>query len=138
MVDFNNEATIGTPAVNVVKILLLQARANTIEALESYNIKIMQGVNADQSYIKSRLGTWFLELQAYLNRSMKPKDYEDFYNKVKGLCFFNTKDLSDLEVLYVILELNKIMDKLRITRIDLKANYDKSNIEEDNFYNDLS
>ena len=61
MVDFNNEATIGTPAANVVKILILQARANAIEALEFYNKRTSLGVEANQTTLKDRLGSWFLE-----------------------------------------------------------------------------
>ena len=65
MVDFNTDATVSSPAANLVKILLLQARANALEALEFLNKKESSGVQFEQAMIKARLGTWFLEHQAY-------------------------------------------------------------------------
>lgn len=137
MVDFNNEATIGTPAANIVKILLLQARANVLEALEVYNKKLNQGIEVSQDIIKARIGTWFLEHQAYLKRSLKPEEYQTLYEKFKTNFFFNEKELNNEIILDTVIELNKVMDQLRITRVDLKRQYDKSNIEEDNKQNDL-
>jgi len=138
MVDFNNEATIGTPAINIVKILILQARANVLEALEVYNKKISQGVSWDQAILKARILTWFIELQAYLERALKPEDYEQFIKKVKDDYLFNETDIEKADLISLIIELNKTMDELRITRIDLRRQYDKTNIEEDNLQNELS
>lgn len=137
MVDFNTDATVSSPAANLVKILLLQARANALEALEFLNKKESSGVQFEQAMIKARLGTWFLEHQAYLERTMPTKDYKELYNKFTSKLFFSTTDLEKDEVLDLFIFLNKIMDKLRITKVDTKAVYDRSNIEEDNFHNDL-
>ena len=137
MVDFNNEATIGTPAANIVKILLLQARANVIEALEVYNKKLTEGIDIGQSVVRARIGTWFLEHQAYLERSLKPKEYQTLLERFKTNFFFNEKDIDNKIILDTIIELNKVLDQLRITRVDLKRQYDKTDIEEDNKQNDL-
>lgn len=138
MVDFNNDATIGTPAVNIVKILLLQARANVLESFEFYNKKISQGIEADQSHLKARILTWFLEHQSYLKRTLKKEQYKEILEKMKKDFLFNEKELSKEKFLDMVMELNNIMDNLRLTRVDLKKQYDKSDIEEDNKQNELS
>lgn len=138
MVDFNNEATIGTPSANVVKILLLEARANVFEALELYNKKIMDNLQANQNILKSRVATWFLEHQAYIKRTIKKeKDYQKVYDRFKKL-FFSTEQMKDEELLDLIIELNELIDNLRITRIDIKTPYKREDIEEDNKQNDLN
>lgn len=137
MVDFNNEATIGTPAANVVKILILQARANVLEALEKYNQQASSGIESSSGFLVARLGSWFLEHQAYLKRTLNKKDYEELIKNWQGKILLNTDAPSQEEILEMILHLNEICDKLRLTRIDLKANYDRTLIEEDNKHNDL-
>jgi len=137
MVDFNKEATIGTPAHNVVKILLLQARANVLEALEDYNKKMSKGIEADQSILKSRLLTWFLEHQAYLDRNLKKKDWVQMQNRAKESLFFNQEELEPEKIWDFIKDLNKIIDKLKVTRVDTRVAYDRSNVELDNEMNEL-
>jgi hypothetical protein len=137
MVDFNNDVTIATPAANVVKILLLQARANVLEALEFYNKKDCDGVQASQGTVKSRLGTWFLEHQAYLKRTMNKDDYDIFEKRCFDQLFFNAEELSKKELLEMVTELNDIMDKLQITKVDTKIQYDRTDIEKDNKMNEL-
>jgi len=138
MVNFNNEATIGTPAINIVKTLLLEARANALEYLEQYNKKICQGVQADQSILKARLGTWFMEHQAYLERTFKSDADKEEFNIILTQLFFNENDLEKEELLRIVIFLNNVIDKLRITRIDLRKQYDRTNVEEDNLANDLT
>jgi len=137
MVDFNKEATIGTPAHNIVKILLLQARANVLEALEDYNKKMSKGIEADQSVLKSRLLTWFLEHQAYLDRNLNKKDWEQMQKKAKESLLFNQDEIEPEKIWEFIADLNMIIDKLKVTRVDTRVAYDRSNVELDNEMNDL-
>ena len=51
--------------------------------------------------------------------------------------FFNDKDLEPEEILKVITFLNRIADKIRLSKIDLKKQYDRTDIEADNAANDL-
>lgn len=138
MVDFNNEATIGTPSANVVKILLLQARANVLDALEFYNKQTSIGVDGNQAMLRARIGTWFMEHQAYLCRTLNPDDYTRLYDLVEKKIFFSTNDITKQEILSIIIELNKVMDKLRITKVDLRKDYNRTDIEMDNQENELS
>ena len=70
MVDFNNEITVGTPAADVVKILILQARANVFDSLEKYNRDKNRNIESDKATLKARLGTWFLEHEAFIKRQL--------------------------------------------------------------------
>jgi len=124
VVDFNNETTIGTPAANIVKILLLQRRSDLIEAWELYKKKHYQNVDADISLVRARLFSWFLEFQAALQRRLSDKDYEALCGQIKS------NEPEEIEA--AIYALNEQMDVIRLTRIDTKTAYDKTNVEIEN------
>lgn len=138
MVNFNNETTVSTPAANLIKLLLIEARYNTFLAIETYNNKISNGVNSDQALVKSRLGIWYLEHQAYLDRVFNKQDDVTFLKAVKKDLFFNKKSLSYDRLIEIIEFLNNVMDKLRITKLDTKQQYDTTDIEADNLANEYS
>ena len=123
IVDFDNEATIGTPDVDIVRVLILQRRADVFEALEQYNKDNYANIQTDISVIKARLYSLFLELQGGLKRRLKAKDYNDL---VKQL---DSKEPTD--VLKVILMLNEYLDSLNLTKIDTKKKYDKTRVEKE-------
>lgn len=123
MVDFNNETTIGTPAVDVVRILVLQARANLFEAWEDYRKREDQGVIVSVSIVYSRLYTLFEELQASLKRN-RPKDYPELLNKI------DSKNV--VKMIDATRYLNEYLDEIRLTRLDTKKVYDRSSFEEEN------
>jgi hypothetical protein len=137
MVDFNNEATITTPSIDIVKVLILQARANVLEALEHYNKNVSKGIDIEQSVLRARIGVWFLEHQAYLKRTKKPEEYDTLYNKMLNKIFFTETNLTNEEILELISELNTIIDKLGITKLDFRKVYDRTKIELDNENNEL-
>lgn len=123
MVDFENETTIGTPAVDIVRVLILQRRADLFEAWESYNKEENQEIQTDLSIVKARLSTLFLELQGGLKRRLKPL----VYNKL-------VKDLESKEadeLMKITLTLNEYLDGLNLTKIDTKKKYDKTRVEEE-------
>ena len=131
MVDFNNQSTIATPAVNVERISILEARVNTFLALEEYNTKKFNGVNMSISIVRSRLITWFLFHQPYLKRAFKDDDQIVFYNKMlKDL--FDEELLDDTTILRYVTFLNEICDSLRITRLDNFKQIDTLDIEAEN------
>ncbi len=105
--------------------------------MEHYNKKKSEGIDYGQEITRARLGTWYLEHQPYLERSLKPDKYKELKKLMEDKFFFSGKDLTDTELLDMVVKLNNVMDKLRITRIDLKRQYDKTDVEEDNKQNDL-
>lgn len=123
MVDFDNEVTIGTPAVDVVRILILQRRADVFEAWESYNKDTYSNIIGDLSVVRARLYSLFLELQGGLKRRLTTKEYDKL---VKDL-----KSEKAEEILKVILTLNEYLDSLNLTKIDTKKKYDKTRVEKE-------
>lgn len=128
MVDFQNETTIGTPAADIVRVLILQRRADLFEAWESYKKKEYQGVDIGLDVVKARLESLFLELQAALKRRWTKKSKKDQSNLYDDLLADIKSD--DPEVICkTIHQLNDYLDEIRLTRIDTKSNYDSTDVE---------
>jgi len=138
MVNFNNENTVSTPAANIIKLLVIEARYNSFLAFEEYNSKISGSINYNQGRVRARLGTWYLEHQAYLERTFTKAEDIIEIDAVKKDLFFNKQDLEYTRILEIIIFLNNIIDKLKITKLDTKQQYDTTNIEEDNKHNEYS
>jgi hypothetical protein len=132
MVDlFESPTNTGRPAVDIVRVMVLQNRANALESLEAYFKYEFKGVAGDQSVLRARLITWFMEHQSYLERSNTT-----IKERIEEL-LFREEELTRDEIKEVFYKLNNILDTLRITRLDTHKVYDRSNIEEDNKENDL-
>ena len=127
MVDFNNEVTVGTPAIDIVLVLVLQARANVFDSLELYNKQKANGIQASLSVVKARLVTWFLEHQAYFKRSMEEGEY-----KTLSKDLINGSKLEYDRILEIIFFLNEKLDTLKITKLDIKKQYDRGSLEAEN------
>lgn len=124
MVDFNNEATIGTPAVDVVRILILQRRSDLIEALEQYNKMEYRNASPDLSIVRARLVSLYIELRAGLKRRLKKEEFTSI-EKAMGQ---SEKD----RILYCVNYLNGYLDDMRLIRLDNKPNVNKTKWEEVN------
>jgi hypothetical protein len=124
VVDFNNEATIGTPASEVVKILILQRRYDMMEALEQYNKLQNQDQEADISVARARLFSLFLEIQAMLKRRLTKEEYDDLFSQVES----SNKN----QIMKAIYSINEQMDKISLTKIDTKRVYDTTRVEKEN------
>lgn len=124
MVDFHNESTVGTPALDVVKILILQRRYDVFEALEIYNKDKLANQEVSNTLLKSRLFTWFVEIQASLKRRLSKKDYEDLYNKI-------TSD-DEGAILEAIFIMNEELDNINLTKIDQRKQFDTTNMLKEN------
>lgn len=112
MVDFNNETTVATPAIDVKRILVLQARNFLIEALEAYRKSKLGGVVTDTNIISSRLYTLFLEIRSGIRRHLSEEDYEELALLVKE------NDELSIEIAFDIID--KWLDDIGLTRIDIK------------------
>jgi len=126
MVDFNNETTVGTPAVDVVRILILQRRADCIEALEKYKKEDFAGITPNIALLKSRIYGLFLEIQGALKRKLEKnkEQYEQLIQKI------NSNNIKDIEEAFFYL--NEYLDRINLTKIDNKKEYDRSSFEKDN------
>lgn len=125
MVDFNNETTIGTPAVDVERISILQRRYDLLEMYEDYKKKRLSGCNASIGYVQARLITMFLEIQSMIKRR-KPTEYEG----IKSLVF--SEKIKEEQILEAIDIINTLLDEMHLTKIDNKEVYNKFRVEEEN------
>lgn len=126
MVDFNNETTIGTPSIDVTRIILLQYRYDTREALEQYMRASFSGVAGNISVLRARLLTWFFEMRPMLKRKLKKDKYEELLNKVTG------EEIEENEIIEIISLLDDELDKIMVTRIDIREQYDTARVEKEN------
>ena len=125
MVDFNNNSTISVPATEVEKISILQRRFDTIEAIEDYKKRQFQGAGASIAFVRSRLLSFFLQIQAMAQRQFEEQAYKDIEQKV-----FDSKD--EKELIKVFYDLSQLLDRLRVTKIDNIRPYDQQDIEAEN------
>lgn len=125
MVDFNNDTTIGTPALDVEKISILQRRYDFLEAYEDYKKKRMMNTPQPLNYTIARLITLFLECCAMLERRLQKEDYTILLNN----CFEAT---TEEEVLFSFLRINKELDTIQLIKIDTNKVYDSTKTETEN------
>lgn len=126
MVDFNNDNTIGTPAVDIVRVLILEKRTNVIEALETIN-KRDSTDNYDNSLLKSRMQSLFWEMQGMLERKKNHKDHKESIQEINHVLFSKKPTLEELMKVFGIL--NLYLDDIRLTRIDNNTQYDRRRVE---------
>jgi len=126
MVDFNNEATIGTPAGDVERISILQRRYDLIEAYESYKKARFQGANASLSISRARLISLFVELQASLERRFTSEVYKELREKIFS------DSLEEPDFIEAVFTINRELDKMRLITIDTQKVYDSLDVEEEN------
>jgi hypothetical protein len=124
MVDFNNETTVSTPAVDIVRVLILQRRADLMEALEDYLKKDGLGYSQSINIVKARLYTMFLEISGMLKRRA-PQDYTRLETGIRGL--EETED-----IIKIVLEFNNILDDIGLTKIDTRKKFDSTIAELEN------
>src|SRR3990167_6106889 len=108
MVDFNSEATVGTPASDVERISILQRRYDLIEAFEDYKKRRALGTDQPLSIVRVRLMSLFIELQALLKRRLSKEVYGD----LKSRCF--DVKVSEDDIIKSIFELNEELDSIRL------------------------
>lgn len=133
MVNFNDGLTTSTPASNIVKQLLLEAKTNTLLAFEHYIKHKASSVNTSQAVLKARLGTWYLEHYAYLQRITKGDTARQELEQIEIDLFSNhTQNLEIGRILYLIKYLTKVQDKLNLIKIDTHPDLRGANVEERN------
>lgn len=124
MVDFNNETTVSTPAVDIVRVLILQRRADLMEALEDYLKKEALGYAQNINIVRARLYTLFLEVSGMLKRRA-PEDYDRLKDSIRNL-----DEVED--IIKLILEFNDILDSIGLTKIDTRKKFDSTIAENEN------
>ena len=126
MVDFNNEATIGRPAIDIVRVLILQARYDTLEALKEHTLQKAHSSEHTLPKLKANVLRWWMEIEASFLRRYKEKRYKEVQEMIE------TIEEDEIIIMKAIHLLNKECDDIRLTMIDTKPNYDRTDIEAEN------
>ena len=126
MVDFNDGNTVGTPAADIVRVLVLEARKYAFDAWEDYYKKRLQGMSAPLATVKARLFNLFMNLRSALKRRWGEKDIK--FIELEELVKSDKKE--DLIKAYYIID--DYLDNTKLIRLDTQEVHDKTNIEADN------
>jgi hypothetical protein len=130
MVDFNNQATVATPAADVARILILQRRNDFIEAKESFRKANLAHDVEDRSVVRARLESFWDEVEAAYFRSEGEKAWQLFHQSIQDA------DTNDA-IRDCFHTLNHWLDQKRLIRIDTKKQYDTTMVTDDDEANNL-
>lgn len=123
MVDFNNDATIATPAIDIVRVEILERRYNVGEAIEQV-LKIESSDYRDIRMLKARVKLYFLCIKPTIRRCLTDEEYELLEDKLDA----GSVD----EIIEAFMTINSVLDEIGFTKIDNKKKYDKTNPEAEN------
>jgi len=123
MVDFNNDTTVTTPALDVVKILILQRRNDVIEAFEHYNKSL--DFEEDISLVRSRLYGLYLE-----TKGMLENNFPDETLKTLREAVYSPKSFKEIDEGFNII--NMLLYEIKLIKIDNKKGFDSRDMEAEN------
>jgi len=124
MVDFNNEATISTPAVDIVRVLILQRHSDALDAIEFYKKKTLGGVAYPTDVMASRIYSLYLQNIKPIQRNISKEDFKQLEKDVNSI--------EEADLIKAFLIINGVLDELRLTKIDTGKKHDTTNVEEEN------
>lgn len=128
MVDFSNEGTVSKPPRDIVALIILEKLYNYLEADEIFAKQKLGGAGSMTNISRSRLRNLFLICQPMLQRRLSHEEY----NKLNELCTNLTKSVEPEELLECFFLVLAVLDKLELTKLDTKAVYNKTRVEESN------
>jgi hypothetical protein len=124
MVDFNNEATLTTPLVDTVKLLIMESRENVLQSLRLYyKTKLMYNKDKPADFIAS-MREFFFRIESMLKNGKTEQELKQIESIVLG------KDFN--AVLTLFREFEKYLYDKGLTKIDNRKNYDSTLMEEEN------
>lgn len=131
MVDYNNNNTIATPAIDINRIQILERRAYVIQALKDYYRYRSSGASSNTINVRCNLVALFYELQETIRRKYKDckeLSYQEMYD-----ILFPKKGQSNFEdVIKVWHKINFMLGEMNLTKVDTRKEYDTTDVEEEN------
>jgi len=121
---FNKDATISTPAIDIVRVLVLQRCDNALESIELYKKKFMLGIDYPIAECSSRVHSLFLQIRNLLERRLKPEDYTNLETEVTSSKF--------VDILNAYQTMLTVLDRIRLTRLDTGKEIDTTDLEAEN------
>ena len=126
MVDFDNEVTVGTPAVDIERVSMLQRRYEFIEAYEAHRKRAYSGMTGGGiSIVRARLLSLFLEMRPMLKRRWDKK----LFMEIEDACYNST---NEMELMNAFDAMNELLDFIHLTKVDTKKVYDSKSPEAEN------
>jgi len=130
MVDFNDGNTIGTPASDIVRVLILEKRTNVIEAFESLAKNSREDIYSLRM-VRARLQSLYWELEGMLTRKSLGKNANVDLKEIKELLFGEDKP-TIASLIDCFSKINMLLDDIKLTRIDNHVVIDTRYVENDN------
>ena len=115
MVDFNTEATISTPAIDIMRVQILEARHNLLNSIEIYKQRQADGHKIPTSLMKSRLWRVYQEIEQTIQRHSKPEEFEELETFM-----LDDKDTQVEKIMFYMNIIMTVLDTINLTRIDTK------------------
>ena len=123
--DFNNDVTVGIPAVDIERVCVLQRRFEFIDAFEFYKKNKFGGVNNGINLVRARLISFFLQMEGMLKRRFKPGEFLE----LRRVCF-EAKEEDELVRAFFVL--SEDLDHMNLTKIDTRKHFDMGVAEIEN------
>jgi hypothetical protein len=131
MVDFNklqirsgDDITVGTPANDLIKTLIIEAKTNALIAFEDSISKSGQGSYPPVHTIQSRLFSYYATIREPVRERLNEEDFQQLEEDL------NSEDFNILKQTFY--RLNQFVYELKITDIFTKKVYDTSDVESEN------
>lgn len=143
MVDWQSPQTVSIPSLNIQKIMILQRRAELIDTRIQYD-KLKYNGTENQNVLaelKAKLNGLIWEIDSMLERKYEnewktdenKKEWQDFLGKKKKL--IESQDDKDFDECLKFI--NKFLDVIQITPVDIRRKIEPADIEGMNQYKDL-
>ena len=138
MVNFDNESTITTAPQDLIKMVILERRYNTIQAIELYHKQTADGMQSSLSFIRSRLWGLFIELERTLHNNFNDKRNKNEEDKkevkanpyLKLLKLMKSDKFEELNEAFLFI--NAFLYDVGLIKFDNKIKYNTVMVEEEN------
>lgn len=129
MVDFNSVGTMSKPPKEVVALIIIEKLYNFLEADEKCTETRLNGATLGTAVLRARLRGLFLVSHRMLERRIKkPKDFE----RVENVCMNLKGEFEDSEIMEAYIIILKVLDDMRLIKLDTKPQYNRHRVEEAN------
>ena len=124
MVNFNSDATIGTPRTDILSITILQRRYDLFEALEQYRKAEYHGGSAPDYAVRARLFSLFMEVRASLKNDMSAEEFSALVAQVQS------KEKEEWSA--ALVKLDDWLYRKNLTKVDTRKATDPRDVEATN------
>lgn len=131
----NDQAqTVSAPPSDLIKINILYKKQKVMDALLEYHTYKLAGATPPKSKIQSAIHVLFSDLKPSLERWTVRKSKDNRLSVAEIKKKINSEKFEDIEEAFD--EINYWLDEKKITRIDNRKDYDRTDPEMENFYDD--